>query len=102
MADVLKKIYLGTPGTVSSTLYTVPASTTTIVKSIIACNDTEAAATLTIKVGGKTIISSNALLAAGQTVSFTDLGELATGDLIEGSQGTASAINVWISGMEVS
>jgi hypothetical protein len=100
MADTLKTLYKGTLNTTSTTLYTVPASTTTIVKEIILCNKTATDTTATITFDGGSII-------AGKVVPKNDTyvvelhSVLAAGKIIAGLAGAASAIDVYISGIEV-
>ncbi len=101
MADVLKSLYKGQPGTSNVTLYSTPATTTTIVKSITLCNVTGVAAAITLKAGGQYFIASYTVT-PNNTVVINDLGILMPGELLEGSQGTSGAITVWASGMEVS
>jgi len=100
MADTLKNLYKGTLGTSSATLYTVPASTATIVKEITICNKTATDATATIMFDGANIV-------CGKTVTKNDTyiielhSILETGKIIAGLAGTASAIDIYISGIEV-
>lgn len=100
MLDTLKKIYIGSPETSNATLYTVPASTKTIIKSITIANITTSDATLTLKAGGQSLLTAN-VITAGNLTTINDVGILEPGDLIEASQGTANAITLWVSGMEV-
>lgn len=100
MASIPKKLYANKPGTTSATLYTVPTSTTTIVKNIVLCNTTGTAATVTLIAGGQTIVSAFSI-AANDTVTLDLSLVMATADTITGLQGTASAISIYISGVEV-
>jgi fructose-specific phosphotransferase system component IIB len=103
-----KKLYWGTPGTTEATLYTVPASTSTFVKEIWLCNTTSAAATFSLSIvnSGGTAGTSNRIIAA-KSIPANDIVVIAcqehmdTGDFISGLQGTSSAINVRITGVEV-
>jgi len=100
MADTLKCLGKGTLGTSTTTLYTVPASTTAIVKEIVLCNKTASDATVTITFDGTNIIS-------GKTVKTNDTyviefhSILGAGKIIAGLAGTANAIDYYISGIEV-
>lgn len=101
MAEVSKKLYNATLGDSNATLYTVPAATKTIVKSITLCNRTAAAATATIELDGIYIINGHSI-AARDSIIIPNVDQiLDTGDLIEGLAGTASAIDCCISGIEV-
>lgn len=98
--DTLKNLYKGTLGTSSATLYTVPAATKAIVKEIILCNKTATDATATITFDGVNII-------CGKTVPKNDSyvvefhSILETGKIIAGLASAGTAIDVYISGIEV-
>lgn len=100
MATLPKKLYVGTPSTTSATLYTTPASTNTILKNIVLTNTTAAASIVTIGVAGKNIVSGYAV-AANDTVVIDLSIVLNAADTITGVQTTASAVNVFLSGVEV-
>jgi hypothetical protein len=99
MADTIKKLYRGVPTTISSTLYTVPATTTSYIKSISLCNTTASPAEITLQIDSVTIVNST--ISANNTVVINDIGVMTVGELLTGSQVTTNAISVWISGMEV-
>lgn len=103
-----KKFYTGQPGTTATTLYTAPASTTSIIKNIIICNTTANAATLTVSLvpSGGSAAASNRIMStlninANDTVAMDLSGVLATGDFISALQGTSTALTVHITGVEV-
>lgn len=103
-----KKLYTGQPGTTATTLYTAPASTTTLIKNIILCNTTSSDANITISLvpsggsaGTTNRIMSALTVKATDTVSMDLSGILATGDFISALQGTSSAITLHITGIEV-
>lgn len=108
MAFKQKRLYQGQPGTVEGALYTVPASTSAIVKEIIMTNITTTAATVSIGVvpSGGTAGATNRII-EGLTIPANDIkvAPLSTvlnaGDFLSGLQGTASAITVTISGVEI-
>jgi hypothetical protein len=101
MANTPKKIYVGIPGTSTSTLYTVPASTTTIVKNICLSNATSTAATITISLAGQGFVNSY-LVQPNDTVVIDLSIVLSATDTIQASQGTTNACRAFISGVEVS
>jgi len=101
MADTLKQLAKGTLGTANATLYTTPASTTTIVKSIILANKTASDATATITFDGANIVPAHAI-PANDSIVIQLTAILEAGMLIEGLAGTADAIDYYISGIEVS
>ena len=100
MADTLKNLYKGTLGTVSATLYTVPVATKTILKEIILCNKTavDATATLTLDgatiVGGKTIPKNESYVIELHSI-------VEAGKILAGLSGTATSIDIYVSGIEV-
>lgn len=103
-----KKLYVGQPGTTATTLYTAPASTTTIIKGIKLCNTTTSDATITLSYvpSGSSAAASNRILSsynvkANDLVTIDTSDVLATGDFISSLQGTSSAITVYIAGVEV-
>ncbi len=100
MATLPKKLYIGTPGTTSATLYTTPASTTTILKNVVLSNTTATAAVVTISVAGKNIVSGYTIQPNDTVVIDLSL-VLSAADTITGVQATASAVNVFLSGVEV-
>lgn len=95
------KIYSGVlTTTATTTLYTVPASTTTEVNSIVLSNTTGSAVTVTLKLGSTVLL--NALsLAAGQLLSIDSPFVLAAADTITGGAGTPSAVSCFINGLQV-
>jgi len=96
-----KRLAAGTLSDSNATLYTVPTSTTTIVKSLILCNTTAAAVTVTLKLNGIEIMSGKSL-AANETYMLSSLDQIiGAAELIEGSASAASAIKYYISGKEV-
>lgn len=100
MADTLKNLYGGTLGTSSATLYTVPASTKAILKEIILCNKTSTDTTATIIVNGITVIGGkNIPKSETYVVEFHSIIEAEK--IITGLAGTSSAIDIYISGIEV-
>ena len=101
-----KVLYAGTLGTTSGDLVAPAANHASVIKSAVACNTTASAATLTVTItqsGGsaKTIISAYSL-AGGDSTSLTELvgSMLGPGDKISALAGTASAINVVITGTD--
>ena len=101
MATTTKTLFRGAATTtVGTTLYTVPASTTTVVSNIAVTNTAATAATFTLVLAG-TYIHTTTAIAANTTV-YIDLKQvLATTNVITGG---ASAITVsfHISGVEIS
>lgn len=103
-----KKLYTGQPGTAATTLYTAPASTTSLIKNIIICNTTSSAATLTLSLvpsGGSAGVTNRIMsslnISANDTVAMDLSGVLSTGDFISALQGTSGSLTLHITGVEV-
>ena len=107
MADTPKRIYgPAQPGTTNGTLYTAPASTTTIVRSIIACNTTASPAKISLAINGTAATVANCIweeleIPANGVVDWSGFLVLATTDTLQALQGTSSAITLTINGVEV-
>ncbi len=101
-----KRMYFGTPATTDATLYTAPSVTPgAIVKQILLVNTTATAATVTLALNGTAATAANQILAAvsvaaNQVITLDCSQVLNSGDTIHGLQGTSSACNVLISGLE--
>jgi len=100
MATTTKALARGAFATSSATLYTVPASTTTVVTNIVVTNSAASAATFTIQLDAVDLFKTVAI-AANSTAMFDLKQVLATTKIIAG---LASAITVsfHISGVEIS
>lgn len=99
MATTSKVLARTAAATSSATLYTVPASTTTIVTNIVVANTASAAATFTITLDGVGVISGASL--AANSSAFFDLKQtLATTKIIAGFA-SATTVNFHISGVEI-
>lgn len=99
MAVTSKVLARTAAATSSTTLYTVPSATNTIVTNIAIANTAGTAATATLKLGGIDILSGVAV-AANATV-FVDLKQVVDEfSTIEGSA-SATTVKFHISGVEV-
>lgn len=100
MATTSKALFRGAASTSNTTLYTVPAATTTVVTEIVVTNTTSTSGTYTINLNGVAI-------ASGVTVGGADSTRLeikqpiAATQTISGSA-TATTINFHIAGVEIS
>jgi len=99
MANTAKSLVRAAAGTSTATLYTVPASTTTVVTNIVVTNSAATSATFTLTLDGVDIFTTTAI-AANSTAMFDLRQVLATTKIIAGF---ASAVTVkfHISGMEI-
>jgi hypothetical protein len=92
----------------AATLYTVPASTTTTVKTILLSNytATDRSVTLHLVPSGGTVAAGNKILGevnvpANTTTTVDTAIIMPTGAFLSGLASTTSAINVHISGVEI-
>jgi hypothetical protein len=100
MATVTKALARAAAATSSTTLYTVPSSTTAVVTNIAVTNTAGSAGTFTLLLDDVSIHTTTAI--AANTTAYIDLKQvLATGKTIKGSA-SATTINFHISGIEVS
>lgn len=106
MAYTPTRLYRGTPGTTDTLLATVTSGKTWIVKDILVTNTTGTAATITIGFDASTALAasnhviSGVTIEANEVVQFTMAQVLTASMTIRGLQGTASSLNVLISGAE--
>lgn len=99
MATTSKVLARTAAAITSTTLYTVPASTTTVVTNIVITNTAATSATATITLDGVAILSSVTI--AANSSSFIDLKQtLATTKIIAGLA-SATTVNFHISGVEI-
>lgn len=105
MADTAKRLFGPALLTGSSaTLYTVPAATTTILRNVHVTNETGSTATFTMSIGtdasGKRLWTA---LDIETKTSFDWSGfmVMTAAEILTGFSGTASALTVTVSGVEV-
>ena len=99
MATVSKALFRGAAATSSTTLYTVPSATTTVITNIAVCNNTSTAGTFTILLDDVELHKDTAL-AANSTVYIDCKQVLATTKTIKGLA-SAITIDFHISGVEI-
>ena len=100
MANTAKALFRGAATTsTTTTLYTVPASTTTIVTNIAVVNTSATGYTFTMSLDDVDIHTATAI--AGNSTIYIDLKQvLATTKIIKGGASN-TAVNFHISGMEI-
>ena len=100
MATTTKVLARTAAATSSTTLYTVPGATTTVVSNIAVTNTSASAQTFTLTLNSVALHTTTAI--AANTTVYIDLKQvLATGQIIAGLA-SATTINFHISGVEVS
>ncbi|NMI04480.1 hypothetical protein HF638_10860 [Paenibacillus sp. SZ31] len=101
MTTTTKRFYRGVLGTALSTLYSVPSGTKSIVKAITVCNFGTTDQTFSLNIAGTWIVSTHSVKARDTIViPFLDQ-VIHSGEEIGGFASTSSAMNVYISGKEV-
>ena len=99
MATTSKALFRGAASTGSTTLYTVPAATTTIVTNIVICNETSSSQTARILLAGTSLIY-DAPVAANSVAVFDIKQPLAATQTITG-QASSTSVDFHIAGVEV-
>jgi hypothetical protein len=101
MATTSKALFRGAATTnTATTLYTVPASTTTVVTSIIVTNTSASAGTFTLALAGTNLGTTIAVGGNDSTVIDLKQTLVATNTITGGA--SATTINFHISGVELS
>ena len=106
MANTVKQLNQSAlTATLTTNLYTVPPSTTTIVKEVLLCNTDTVSRDVTLYAGDGTAIKNRILdalsVGAGETkfISLSTL--LNTADIIAAGASSASVVSITISGVEI-
>lgn len=100
MATTSKTLFRGAATTtVGTTLYTVPASTTTVVTNIIVTNTAGSAGTFTLGLNGTNLATTVAIAANDSKV--LDIKQVLTSTQTITGGASATSINFHISGVEI-
>lgn len=103
--DTLKRLVGPTSLTgTAATVYTVPAATTTTIRSLHVTNETGTSATFTLSVGtdgaGKRMFYQVPVASGDIGIDWTGSLVLAAAEMLQAYSGTASALTLTISGIE--
>lgn len=102
MASVAKRLGASLISNVAGDLYTVPASTTTIVKSITLCNAHTGAVTVDLKFNNIHILKGYSI-DANKTITIPYIDHvLLTGEKINMVASVNAVVSIYVSGKEVS
>lgn len=106
MADTAKRLAGPTqPGTSTGTLYTVPASTTTILRNIHVANNTAAAVTFTLAIGTAATAANRLYdavsIPANSTLDWSGFLVLAAAETLQALASAGTSLTVTVSGVEV-
>lgn len=99
MANTLKVLFRGTASLGSTTLYTVPASTSTVITSIIVANNTASQQTYVLNLNG-VVLAPTVTIPANDAVQVEPKQVLAAGQTITGLASSTS-VAFHISGLEI-
>lgn len=99
MANTFKVLFRGAASTGSTTLYTVPSATTTLVSSLVVTNTASVDATYDLSFAG-TQIANDVSVPANDSVIIELKQVLEATDVIAGLA-SASTVNFHISGLEI-
>ena len=100
MATTTKALGRGAFATSSATLYTVPASTTTVVTNIVITNTAGSAGTFTLVLNGTSLATTVAC--AANSITTLDLKQVLAATQTITGLASATTINYHISGVEIS
>ncbi len=100
MATTSKVLFRGAATTtVGTTLYTVPASTTTVVTNIAVVNTAASSATFDLALDGVKLATTQAL--AANSTAYIDLKQVLAATKIIAGGASAITVNFHISGVEI-
>jgi hypothetical protein len=100
MPTTTKALFRGAAATSSTTLYTVPSATTTVVSDILVANTAGSAGTFTLSLNGVSM-GTTVAIGANDTTSIQLKQVLSATHTITGLA-SATSINFHISGVEIS
>ena len=100
MATVTKALARVAAATSSTTLYTVPAATTTVVTNIVICNPTGSAVTASMTINAIDLLGAVSI--AANSSAFFDLKQVVPTTHIIAGSATSTSVDFHISGVEIS
>jgi hypothetical protein len=86
--------------TTSTTLYTVPSGTTTVVSNIVICNPTTSAVTASMTINAIDLLGSVSI--AANSTAFFDLKQVIPASQVIAGSASSTAVDFHISGVEIS
>ena len=100
MATVTKALARVAAATSSTTLYTVPAATTTVVTNIVICNPTASAVTASMTINAIDLLGSVSI--AANSSAFFDLKQVIPATQVIAGSASSTSVDFHISGVEIS
>ena len=99
MANTAKQLARAAAALTSQTLYTVPASTTTVVTNVAVTNTAASSATFTLNLNGVALFTTSAI--AANSTAFIDLKQVLSATQTITGLASAVTVNFHISGVEI-
>ena len=100
MATVSKVLARTAAATTSTTLYTVPSATTTVVSNIVICNPTTSAVTASMTINAIDLLGSVSI--AANSSAFFDLKQVIPATQVIAGSASSTSVDFHISGVEIS
>jgi len=100
MATVTKALARTAAATTSTTLYTVPSATTTVVTNIVICNPTASAVTASMTINAIDLLGSVSI--AANSSAFFDLKQVIPATQVIAGSASSTSVDFHISGVEIS
>ena len=100
MPTVTKALARTAATTTSTTLYTVPSATTTVVSNIVICNPTTSAVTASMTINAIDLLGSVSI--AANTTAFFDLKQVIPATQVIAGSASTTAVDFHVSGVEIS
>ena len=100
MATVTKALARTAAATSSTTLYTVPSATTTVVTNIVICNPTASAVTASMTINAIDLLGSVSI--AANSSAFFDLKQVIPATQVIAGSASSTSVDFHISGVEIS
>ena len=99
MATVTKALARVAAATSSTTLYTVPSATTTVVTNIVICNPTGSAVTASMTINAIDLLGSVSI--AANSSAFFDLKQVIPATQVIAGSASSTSVDFHISGVEI-
>jgi hypothetical protein len=100
MPTVTKALARTAAATSSTTLYTVPSATTTVVTNIVICNPTGSAVTASMTLNAIDLLGSVSI--AANSSAFFDLKQVLDATQVIAGSASSTSVDFHISGVEIS
>lgn len=100
MPTVTKALARTAAATTSTTLYTVPSATTTVVSNIVICNPTGSAVTASLTLNAIDLLGSVSI--AANSSAFFDLKQVLNATQVIAGSASSTSVDFHISGVEIS